>query len=80
MWGDIPYITVQLPEFNARMEEISFDHGVGWRGIMAAQESCRDIRDSHLIKAYGYGELNDIHPQRKEPIGRSIAEVIASIV
>lgn len=80
MWGDIPYITVQLPEFNARMEEISFDHGVGWRGIMAAQESCRDIRDYHLIKAYGYGELNDIHPQRKEPIGRSIAEVIASIV
>lgn len=79
MWGDIPYITVQLPEFNARMEEISYDHGTGWRGIMEAQERCCDIPGYHLVKAYGYGELNDIHPQRKEPIGEAIAEVIDRI-
>ena len=79
LWGDIPYICVQLPEFNTRMEEVSFDHGAGWRGIMAAQEECRDIPDYHLVKAYGYGELNDIHPQRKEPIGAMIAEVIGNV-
>lgn len=76
MWGDIPFICVQLPEFNTRMEEISFDHGVGWRGIMAAQEECTSIPGYHLVRSYGWGELNDIHPQRKEPIGRMIADAI----
>ena len=76
MWGDIPYICVQLPEFNARMEEISYDHGEAWRGLMAAQEKCNKIPGFYLVRSYGYGELNDLHPQRKEPIGEQIADVI----
>ncbi len=79
MWGDIPYICVQLPEFNTRMEEISFDHGKGWRGLMAAQEECLKIKDAYLVRAYGCGELNDIHPERKEPVGKSIADIITSL-
>ncbi|MCR5301637.1 MAG: hypothetical protein K6E49_04290 [Lachnospiraceae bacterium] len=79
MWGDIPFICVQLPEFNTRMEEISFDHGEGWRGVMAAQEECTSIPGYHLVRSYGCGELNDIHPQRKEPIGRMIAEVLCDL-
>ena len=79
MWGDIPYIYVQLPEFNTRMEENTFDHGEAWRGLMAAQEECRDIPGAYLVRAYGCGELNDIHPQRKEPIGKGIADIISSL-
>ena len=80
MWGeDLPYICVQLPEFNARMEEVSFDGGKAWRGLMAAQESCTAIPGFYLVKSYGTGELNDLHPQRKEPIGKDIAGVIASL-
>ncbi len=79
MWGDdLPYICVQLPEFNARMEEISYDGGKAWRGLMAAQEKCTGIPGFFLVTSYGTGELNDLHPQRKEPVGAAIAEVIAA--
>ena len=80
MWGeDLPYICVQLPEFNSRMEEISYDGGEGWRGLMASQESCTSIPGFYLVKSYGTGELNDLHPQRKEPLGAAIADVISTL-
>lgn len=79
MWGDIPYICVQLPDFNARMEEISYDGGKAWRALMKAQEECQSIHDFYLVRSYGWGELNDLHPQRKEPIGKEIAKVVLSI-
>ena len=80
MWGeDIPYICVELPEFDARMEEVSYDHGMAWRGLQAAQEECVKIPGCYLVKAFGCGELNDIHPQRKEPIGKDIADIISSL-
>ncbi len=80
LWGyDMPYICVQLPEFNARMEEDSYDGGKGWRGLMAAQEDCSDIPGFYLVRSYGSGELNDIHPQRKEPVGEGIAAAIRTL-
>ena len=79
MWGDIPYIYVQLPEFDARMEEISYDGGKAWRGLMEAQEKCAAYKGCHMIRSYGTGELNDLHPQRKEPLGKAIADVVASV-
>ena len=80
LWNDdMPYICVQLPEFNARMEEVSYDGGRAWRGLMAAQESCIGFEGFYLVRSYGTGELNDLHPQRKEPIGEEIAKIIASL-
>lgn len=80
LWDDdIPYICVQLPEFDSRMEEITYDKGVAWRGLMAAQEECTDIPGFYLVKSYGTGELNDLHPQRKEPIGEKIAAIVATL-
>ena len=80
MWGeDLPYICVQLPEFDARMEEVSYDHGRAWRGLQSAQEECVKIPGCYLVKAFGCGELNDIHPQRKEPVGKDIADIIMAL-
>ena len=79
MWGNIPFICVQLPEFDSRMEEVSYDHGRAWRALSAAQEECVKIPGCYLVRTFGYGELNDIHPQRKEPVGKSIAAVITSL-
>ncbi len=80
MWGEeVPYICVQLPEFDARMEEVSYDHGRAWRGLQEAQEECTDIPGCYLVRAFGCGELNDIHPQRKEPIGKDIADIVMSL-
>ncbi len=80
LWSDdIPYICVQLPEFDARMEEVSYDRGKAWRGLMAAQESCTDIPGFFLVRSYGTGELNDLHPERKEPIGEKIAGIVAAL-
>ncbi len=79
MWGDIPYIYVQLPEFDARMEEISYDGGKAWRGLMEAQEKCSTYDGCHMVRSYGTGELNDLHPQRKEPLGKAIADIVSSL-
>ncbi len=80
LWNDeIPYICVQLPEFDARMEEVSYDHGKAWRGLMSAQESCERIPGFYLVRSYGTGELNDLHPQRKEPIGKMIADIVEKL-
>ncbi len=80
LWDDdIPYICVQLPEFDARMEEVSYDCGRAWRGLMAAQELCRGIPGFYLVRSYGTGELNDLHPQRKEPIGKMIADIVEKL-
>ncbi len=80
LWrDDFAYICVQLPEFDSRMEEVSYDGGKAWRGLMEAQEKCTDIPGFYLVKAYGTGELNDLHPQRKEPIGEKIAATVISL-
>lgn len=80
MWGkDLPYICVELPEFDSRMEEITYDRGKAWRGLVKAQEQCTSIPGFYLVRSYGTGELNDLHPQRKEPIGEMIADIIASL-
>ena len=80
MWGEgLPYICVRLPEFNARMEEISYDGGKAWRGLTAAQDKCSDIPGFYLVNTDGTGELNDLHPQRKEPIGEKIAWIVTSL-
>lgn len=76
---DVPYICVQLPEFNSRMEEITYDGGKTWRALRKVQEACTDIPGFYLVDAYGTGELNDLHPQRKEPIGEKIAETVGRL-
>lgn len=78
LWNDesLPYICVQLPRFNARIEECSYDGGKSWRELQNAQEKVTEIPGAYMVKAYEYGESNDLHPQRKEPIGRMLAEVI----
>lgn len=77
LWDDdFYYVCIQLPEFGPRMEEITYDKGVAWRGLMKAQEEVVKIPGAFLVKAYGTGELNDLHPQRKAPLGRMIAEIL----
>ncbi len=58
------------------MEEITYDKGVAWRGLMKAQEEVVKIPGAFLVKAFVTGELNDLHPQRKAPLGKMIAELL----
>lgn len=78
LWKDekLPYVCVRLPKFNARIEEGSYDGGKAWRGLQEAQDKVTDIDGAYIVDAYEYGESNDLHPQRKKPVGRMIAEVI----
>ena len=81
LWGDdkLPYICVQLPNFDSRIEEATCDGGISWRSMQKAQEKCLEIHDAYLIRTYGYGEDNDLHPQQKEPVGQMIAEVVMNL-
>lgn len=78
LWKDekLPYICVQLPKFNARVEESSYDGGKAWRNLQRAQEEVVKIENAYMVKAYQYGESNDLHPQLKKPVGEMLAEVI----
>lgn len=81
LWKDdkLPVYFIQLPNFR----DYVYEEGDGpvpadsfWIKMQNAQADCQDIPYSHMIKAIGYGEDNDLHPQRKEPIARAVAEAI----
>lgn len=80
-WNDdtIPVYFVQLPNFIDYLYEGPGDvipEESYWVKMQRTQEECLDVPYSHMIKAIGYGEDNDLHPQSKEPIARKIAEYI----
>lgn len=81
LWGDdkLPVYYIQLPNFKDYIYEEG-DRPVPaesfWIKMQGAQADCQDIPYSHMVKAIGYGEDNDLHPQGKEPLGRMVAEYI----
>lgn len=81
LWKDenLPYICVKLPNFSARVEESSYDGTRAWRNLQSAQEEVRKLPDAYCVDVFGSGENNDLHPQRKEPVGRAIAEVVIGL-
>lgn len=71
---------INLPEFDGYLYEPS---GFGERPKVNAlemfqnmMEECAEMHNVTLINAQGYGEINDLHPQRKKPLGDMLAEAI----
>ncbi|ANI90637.1 9-O-acetylesterase [Arachidicoccus ginsenosidimutans] len=68
--GDIPFLYVQLPgygDYNYLPEES------GWAELREAQLQSLSVPNSAMAVAIDLGEWNDIHPDRKKPVGDRLA-------
>lgn len=68
--GDIPFLYVQLPgfgDFNYLPEES------GWAELRESQLKSLSVPNTAMAVAIDLGEWNDIHPDRKKPVGDRLA-------
>ncbi len=68
--GDIPFLYVQLPgygDYNYLPSESS------WAGLREAQLQSLSVVNTGMAVAIDLGEWNDIHPDRKKPVGDRLA-------
>ncbi|MCR5305860.1 MAG: sialate O-acetylesterase [Oscillospiraceae bacterium] len=71
-WGEdtLPFLNVQLPMFRYRHEP----DRMNWCLIREAQAAvCRKLRHTALAVLTDCGELDNIHPTDKEPVGNRLA-------
>ncbi len=69
--GNIPFLYVQLPgfgDYNYLPSEIS-----GWAKLRDAQLQCLSVPNTAMAVTIDLGEWNDIHPDRKKPVGDRLA-------
>ena len=69
--GDIPFLYVQLPgfgDYDYLPEEKS-----GWAELRNAQLKALSVPNTAMAVAIDLGEWNDIHPDRKKPVGERLA-------
>lgn len=68
--GDIPFLYVQLPgfgDYNYLPEES------GWAELREAQLKSLSVPNTAMAVAIDLGEWNDLHPDRKKPVGDRLA-------
>ena len=68
--GDIPFLYVQLPGFG------DYDYlpaESGWAELREAQLRSLSVPHTGMAVAIDLGEWNDIHPDRKKPVGDRLA-------
>ncbi|HTN37798.1 MAG TPA: sialate O-acetylesterase [Arachidicoccus sp.] len=68
--GDIPFLYVQLPgfgDFNYLPTESN------WAELRESQRKSLSVPNTAMAVAIDLGEWNDIHPDRKKPVGKRLA-------
>ncbi len=68
--GDIPFLYVQLPGFG---DYNYLPAESGWAELRESQLQSLSVRNTGMAVAIDLGEWNDIHPDRKKPVGERLA-------
>ncbi len=68
--GDIPFLYVQLPGFG---DYNYLPSESGWAALREAQLQSLSVANTGMAVAIDLGEWNDIHPDRKRPVGDRLA-------
>ncbi|HEY4288834.1 MAG TPA: sialate O-acetylesterase [Puia sp.] len=68
--GDIPFLYVQLPGFG---DYNYLPSESNWAGLRQAQLQSLSVAGTGMAVAIDLGEWNDIHPDRKKPVGDRLA-------
>ncbi|HEY4108891.1 sialate O-acetylesterase [Puia sp.] len=74
--GDIPFLYVQLPGFG---DYNYLPAESGWAELREAQLQSLSVPNTGMAVAIDLGEWNDIHPDRKKPVGDRLALVAEKI-
>ena len=70
--GDFPFLIVQLPEFGKN----SADGQSGWAELREAQWlTARNVPNTGIAVAMGLGDPGNVHPIKKQEVGRRLALV-----
>ncbi|MBC6610006.1 sialate O-acetylesterase [Hymenobacter sp. BT507] len=67
---NLPFLFVQLPNFNAARKEPGES---GWAMIRDIQRRLLAVPNTGMAVTLGLGEWNDIHPVTKQPVGHRLA-------
>lgn len=68
----LPFILVQLPNFQERKEQPTES---AWAELRAAQANVAATPNAAIITTYDIGEWNDIHPLNKKEVGKRLSDV-----
>ena len=68
--GELPFLYVQLPGFG---DYNYLPAESGWAELRAAQLQSLSVPRTGMVVAIDLGEWNDIHPDRKKPVGDRLA-------
>ena len=68
--GDIPFLYVQLPGFS---DYNYLPAESGWAELRESQLQSLSVPNTGMAVAIDLGEWNDIHPDRKKPVGHRLA-------
>jgi sialate O-acetylesterase len=68
--GDIPFLYVQLPGFG---DYNYLPAESGWAELREAQLQSLSVANTGMAVAIDLGEWNDLHPDRKKPVGDRLA-------
>ncbi|MFT4205382.1 MAG: sialate O-acetylesterase [Chitinophagaceae bacterium] len=74
--GNLPFLFVQLPGF---MDYHYLPTESGWAAFREAQAKSLALPNTGMAVAIDLGEWNDIHPDRKKPIGQRLALVAQKV-
>ena len=75
--GDIPFLFVQLPNF---MDANYLPSESQWAELREAQLRSLSVANTGMVVAIDLGEWNDIHPDKKKPVGDRLALIADKIV
>jgi sialate O-acetylesterase len=68
--GELPFLYVQLPGFG---DYNYLPSESGWAELREAQLRSLSVANTGMVVAIDLGEWNDIHPDRKKPVGDRLA-------
>ncbi|UMB62097.1 hypothetical protein MHL31_07850 [Lutibacter sp. A80] len=73
---DLPFYIVQLPPFNYNMKQQEFDDKFSAATVREAQlKISENVESTGIVVTSDVGNVNDIHPSNKRPIGERLAKL-----
>lgn len=69
--GDFPFLTVQLPNFHAPIDEPV--QTTGWVMVRESEMKSLQLKNTGIAITTDVGEANDIHPKDKQAVGNRLA-------
>ena len=76
---DLPFFVVELPEWLPTYPE-NYQPNAHWAEMRQAQRSVLTQANTATVPALGYGDTQDIHPRRKQPVAAMLAEEAQRII